>query len=368
MGEAADAPEAESDTDTARLKHAAKDGRPVIVITGASSGIGRCTAKLFAQKGWQVGLIARGEIGLQAASADVAREGATTIAIQADVAELSALETAAAQFERRLGPIDVWVNCAGNATFGRFLDTPADEFQRVTDVTYLGTVNGTRAALQRMLPRDRGVIINVCSAVAYHGMPLMSSYSGAKHAVRGFGQSVRAELAEEGSRVRLSTLFPPAVNTPFFEHAVSHMGRAARPMPPVYQPEIVADAIYLAATSTCLEMPVSFTTVLFSIGARFVPGFVRQLIRKLGYSGQLTDTSVSPNLRPTLFAASDRASPVHGRFSAEARSNSMHISLLRAWAALKKQTHRAAAATTSAAPKSRPEVSQTRKVRPSDLA
>jgi short-subunit dehydrogenase len=366
MGEAADAPEAESDTDAARPKYAMKDGPPVIVITGASSGIGRCTAKLFAQKGWQVGLIARGEIGLQAASADVAREGATTLAIQADVAEFSALETAAAQFERRLGPIDVWVNCAGNATFGRFLDTPADEFQRVTDVTYLGTVNGTRVALQRMLPRDRGVIINVCSAVAYHGMPLMSSYSGAKHAVHGFGQSVCAELAEEGSRVRLSTVFPPAVNTPFFEHAVSHMGRAARPMPPVYQPEIVADAIYLAATSKCLEMPVSFTTILFSIGARFVPGFVRQLIRKLGYSGQLTDTSVSPNLRTTLFAASDRASPVHGRFSAEARSNSTHISLLKAWAALKNQNARASATTTSVAPESRPEVSQTRKV-PSDL-
>jgi short-subunit dehydrogenase len=344
MGETVDAPEAETDTDTPRPKYAVKDGPPVIVITGASSGIGRCTAKLFAQKGWRVGLIARGEVGLQAASADVARGGTATVAIQADVAEFSALETAAAQFERQLGPIDVWVNCAGNATFGRFLDTPADEFRRVTDVTYLGTVNGTRVALQRMLPRDRGAIINVCSAVAYHGMPLMSSYAGAKHAVRGFGQSVCAELAEEGSRVRLSTLFPPAVNTPFFEHAVSHMGRPARPMPPVYQPEIVANAIYLAATSTYVdEMPVSFTTLLFSMGARLVPGFVRQLIRKLGYSGQLTDTSVSPISRSTLFAASDRASPVHGRFGAEARSNS----LLQAWAALRNLNQREPATTTS---------------------
>ncbi len=200
-----------------------KDGA-VVVVTGASSGIGRSTAELFARRGWRVGLIARGEAGLQAARSDVERQGGMAATVQADVTDLVALDAAVAHFEETLGPIDIWVNCAGNGTYGRFLDTPADQFQRVTDVTYLGTVNGTRVALRRMLPRDRGSIINVCSAVAYHGMPLLSSYSGAKHAVRGFGQSICAELSEEGSRVRLTTIFPPAVNTPFFEHAISHMG------------------------------------------------------------------------------------------------------------------------------------------------
>ena len=244
----------------------------VVVITGASSGIGRCTAGLFARRGWRVGLIARGEAGLLAACADVQGHGGTAAMARADVTEPDALEAAAAAIEQALGPIDVWVNCAGNGTYGRFMDTPADEFRRVTEVTYLGTVNGTRVALRRMIPRDHGCIVNVCSAVAFRGMPLLSWYSGAKHAVRGFDQSIRSELAEDGSRVRVTTVLPPAVNTPFFDHAVSHMGLPGRPTPPVYQPEMVADAIHLAATSIRREMPLSFTTVLFSLGARFVPG------------------------------------------------------------------------------------------------
>jgi short-subunit dehydrogenase len=263
---------------------------------------------------------------------------------QADVTDLPALNAAAASFEQTLGPIDVWVNCAGNGAYGRFLDTPADEFQRVTDVTYLGTVNGTRVALERMLPRDRGCVINVCSAVAYRGMPLLSSYSGAKHAVRGFGQSVCAELSQEGSRVCLTTVFPAAVNTPFFEHAVSHMGRPGRPIPPVYQPEIIAQAIYLAAFAKRREMPVSFTTVLFSIGVRLAPGLVDRAIRKLGYGGQLADRTASsaPQRDTTLFAASDRASPARGAFGAEARSSSMHIRILHAIAALTRRSRRGA--------------------------
>jgi short-subunit dehydrogenase len=167
----------------------------VVVITGASSGIGRCAAALFARQGWRVGLIARGEVGLQAASGDVERQGAVAATARADVVDLDALEEAATHIERALGPIDVWVNCAGNGTYGRFLDTPAAEFQRVTDVTYQGTVNGTRVALRRMLPRDSGRIVNVCSAVAFRGMPLLSSYSGAKHAVRARVDRPRARCA-----------------------------------------------------------------------------------------------------------------------------------------------------------------------------
>ncbi len=323
----------------------------VVVITGASSGIGRCTAGLFARHGWRVGLIARGQAGLLAACGDVERHGAMAATAQADVTEPDALEAAAARIEQALGPIDVWVNCAGNGTYGRFLDTPAAEFRRVTDVTYLGTVNGTRVALQRMVPRDRGRIVNVCSAVAFHGMPLLSSYSGAKHAMRGFDQSVRAELSQDGSRVWLTTMFPPAVNTPFFDHAVSHMGRPGRPMPPIYQPEVVAEAIHLAATTRRREMPVSFTTLLFSIGVRLVPGLVERAIRRLGYAGQLTGQAASlARHDPTLFAASDRAAPVRGAFDAQARSGSVHVRILCGLARLSGWSRRAPRAPSAAVP------------------
>ncbi len=321
-----------------------RPGRPeevrprVVVITGASSGIGRCTAGLFARRGWRVGLIARGEAGLRASRADVEAQGGTAALARADVTDPEALEQAAAAIERALGRFDVWVNCAGNGTYGRFLDTPATEFRRVTDVTYLGTVNGTRVALRRMVPRDHGCVVNVCSAVAFRGMPLLSSYSGAKHAVRGFDQAVRAELWEEGSRVRVTTVLPPAVNTPFFDHAISYMGLPGRPIPPVYQPEMVAEAIHLAAISDRREMPLSFTTVLFSLGVRLTPRLVDRAIRRLGYGGQLTDQPASlARHDPTLFAASERASPVHGAFSEQARPASVHVRLITLLARLRPQ-------------------------------
>lgn len=314
---------------------------PVIVITGASSGIGHCTAGLFARRSWRVGLIARGEAGLRAAYDDVERHGAMAAMAQADVTEPDALEVAAARIERALGPIDVWVNCAGNGTYGRFMDTPAEEFRRVTEVTYLGTVNGTRVALQRMVPRDHGRIVNVCSAVAFHGMPLLSSYSAAKHAMRGFDQSIQAELSQDGSRVSLTIVFPPAVNTPFFDHAVSHMGKPRRPMSPVYQPEVVADAIYLAVVTGRVEMLVTFTSILFSIGVRLVPSLVRRAIRRLGYARQLTDQAASlARYEPTLFAPSTEAPPVRGAFDAQARSVSVHIRILRVLARLTWKSHR----------------------------
>lgn len=314
---------------------------PIVIITGASSGIGRATAVVFARHGWHVGLIARGHAGLDAAKHEVVVQASGThkdimvATAVADVSDPDALETAAVRLEAVLGAADVWINCAGNGTFGRFLDTPHQEFKRVTDVTYMGSVNGTRAALSRMLPRDHGCIVNVCSAVAFHGMPLLSSYSGAKHALRGFSQAVRAELAQDGSRVRLATVFPPAVNTPFFDHAISHMGALGRPMSPVYQPQVIADAIYLAATTQRQEMLISFTTVLFAMGMRLMPSVVSRAIRRLGYEGQLThDQAAKARHKPTLFAASETASPARGGFDTISRATSLHVTLLQWFARL----------------------------------
>lgn len=332
-------PHAPPHASTRRSRAPADDGRAaVVVITGASSGIGRCTAALFARYGWRVGLIARGSAGLDATHDDVERYGALAASAPADVTDPDALEVAATHIETALGPIDVWINCAGNGTFGRFLDIPADEFQRVTNVTYLGTVNGTRVALRRMLPRDHGSIVNVCSAVAYHGIPLLSSYSGAKHAVRGFGQAIRAELSRDGSHVGLTTLFPPSVNTPFFDHAISHVGLLGRPMSPVYQPELIAEAIHVAALGKGREFPVTFTAILFSLGVRFFPGMVRRAIHMMHPDRQLTGQTASFDRHmPTLFEPSDQASPVRGAFDAQASSWSLHVCLLRLRARFSRQ-------------------------------
>jgi len=215
------------------------------------------------------------------------------------------------------------------------MDVPEPEFNRVTGVTYLGMVNGTRAALRRMQPRDSGAIVNVCSAIAFHGMPLLSSYSGAKHAVRGFTKAVRRELRQDGSRVRLTTIYPPAVNTPFFSHAASHMGRPPRPMRPVYQPEVVAGAIHLAVMSRRPEMQVGGVTVLFALAAKLAPGLVGKAILRLGPAGQTTDSPEAMRLRkPTLFAPSPDPSGIRGPFDDGARTFSVQMWASRHRAAL----------------------------------
>lgn len=306
----------------------------VVVITGASSGIGRCTAALFSRHGWQVGLIARSGPGLDAVRRDLALAGGSAVAAVADVADAAALERAAKHLENALGPFDAWVNCAGNGVYGRFVDVPEAEFNRVTVVTYLGTVNGTRVALRRMLPRGAGVIVNVCSAIAFHGMPLLSSYSGAKQAIRGFTRAVRCELRHGGSRVRLTTLYPPAVNTPFFSHAASHMDKPPRPMRPVYQPEVVAGSIHLAVKAYRPEMQVGGTTVLFALATRVVPRLVGKAILRLGSAGQTTGCPEAARLRkPTLFAPSPDPSAARGPFGDGARACSAQM-----WASRRRAT------------------------------
>ncbi len=296
----------------------------VVVITGGSSGIGLCTASLFSRKGWHVGLIARGQVGLDSARDVLAREGGVVHAVSADVADASALEAAASRLESLLGPIDVWINGAGNGVFGKFLSVPDLEYRRVTEVTYFGTVNGTRAALRRMLPPDRGVIVNVCSGIAFHGMPLLSSYSGAKHAVRGFTDAIRAELRQERVNIRIAIVFPPAVNSPFFSHAVTHMERPPRPMRPVYQPELIAEGIFRAATGQRRAVTIGSVTVLFGLLSALFPRLIEGAIFRLGYEGQMTDCPQAAALRePTLFAPSPRPAGMRGPFDAQAQRFSL---------------------------------------------
>jgi short-subunit dehydrogenase len=303
-----------------------------VIITGGSSGIGLCTALLFAKRGWRVGLIARGAAGLASAVAAVQAEGAPmaaeVAAEVADVADGAALERAAAAIAARLGTPAVWINCAGNGVYGRFDAVPVAEYDRVTAVTYAGTVNGTRVALALMAARGAGTVVNVCSAIAFHGMPLMTSYAGAKAAVRGFGQALRAELRMAGSDMRVCTVFPPAVNTPFFSHAVSHMGWPARPAPPVYQPEVIAAGIYLAARLAPPELAITGTAALFSLACRISPRSIAWAMTRLGFDGQLTrDAAAAAAEVPTLFAPAEEAARKHGTFGDMARSRSLMVGL-----------------------------------------
>ena len=314
-------------------RHSARAPRRVVCITGGSSGIGRCTAGLFARQGWNVGLIARGQAGLADAAGDVRGAGAIAATAVADVSDADALRHAAEQIVAALGLPDVWINCAGNGVYGRFEQVSQAEFDRVTAVTYGGTVNGCRLALSLMAPRGSGTIVNVCSAAAFHGLPLMTSYAGAKAAVRGFAQALQAELRIAGSRIRVTTVFPPAVNTPFFSHAVSHMDWPARPAPPVYQPEVVAAGIHLAATKGGAEVVVSGTASAFRLATRIAPGLIAWCMTQMGFDSQLS-RDAEPGLlaNPTLFEPAACASPVRGPFGRHARTTSLHLAAARALA------------------------------------
>ena len=298
----------------------AKEGaeaRPgVVAITGASSGIGRTTALLFARRGWRVGLIARNPETLEDVRGEIAEAGGTSVVAPADVADPAALGAAADAVEAVLGPLDVWVNNAGVGIFGSFAEVPDAEFRRLTDVNYLGAVNGTRVALARMTARNSGTIVQIVSAIGFRGVPLQAAYSGAKWALRGFTEAVRAELAADRSAVRVSMVFPPSVNTPFFEHAVSHMPRAVRPPPPMYQPEVVADAIFLAATTGRREVRVSSTTWAIAAASALAPGLMDQVAGRLGTVSQQSSKPVRSE--PNLFQPG-RTGGARGRFGGESR-------------------------------------------------
>jgi NAD(P)-dependent dehydrogenase (short-subunit alcohol dehydrogenase family) len=266
--------------------------------------------------------VARGHDGLEGARGDVEGLGRRALPISADVAEAAQVDEAAERTESDLGPIDVWVNNAMTTVFAPFREIEPDEFRRVTEVTYLGVVWGTRAALNRMVPRNRGTIVLVGSALAYRGIPLQSAYCGSKHAIKGFFEAVRSELMHDGSEVRISMVELPAVNTPQFDHCRTRMPKQPQPVPPIYQPEVAADGIAWAAQSGERELYVGAPTWKTIWGERIAPGIGDRYLAKNGYSGQMADEPVNGERPDNLFAPVQGDRGAHGRFEQDSRQRS----------------------------------------------
>ena len=280
----------------------------VVVVTGASGGVGRAVACDFGAKGDRVGLLARGELGLDGAVKDVEHAGGRALAVPTDVADHRQVEAAAEQVERTLGPIDIWVNVAFTSVFAPFTQIDPDEYRRVTEVTYLGYVYGTRAALDRMLARDHGTIVQVGSTLAYRGIPLQTAYCGAKHAIQGFTEAVRCELLHQNSRVRITMVQLPAVNTPQFGWVLNRLPNRPRPVPPVYQPEVAARAVVHAADHPRRrEYWVGGSTVGTLMANKLAPGLLDRYLARTGYAAQQTDQPADPGRPVNLWE------PVDGR-------------------------------------------------------
>ena len=316
----------------------------VVVVTGASSGVGRATVRELARRGASVGLIARGRDGLDAAAKEVEAEGGTALVVSADVGRADQVDGAADAIEDALGPIDVWVNDAMTTVFAPFTEVSAEEFRRVTETTYLGTVYGTMAALRRMRPRDRGVIVQVGSALAYRSIPLQSAYCGSKHAIHGFTSSVRCELLHDHSGVRIVEVHLPAVNTPQFDHCLAKMPNHPQPVPPIYQPEIAARAIAWAATYPRREYWVGATTAATILANRFVPGLLDRYLAMTNYRAQQTGRPLQPDRRTNLWDPIEGDPGAHGDFDARSERRSPQ-----AWASRHRRQLLAAAAAASIA-------------------
>lgn len=297
----------------------------VVVITGASAGVGRATAHAFAARGARLGLIARGADRLDATLAEVEARGGKGIVIPVDVADADGLDQAAEHIERTLGPIDIWVNAAMATVFGPFHSLTPEEFRRATEVTYLGFVHGTMAALRRMRPWNRGTIIQVGSALAYRSVPLQSAYCGAKAAIRGFTDSIRSELIHDRSDIHITMVQMPALNTPQFDWARNKLRHRPQPMPPIFQPEVAAEAIVFASSARRREIYVGGPTVQAILGNILAPGLLDRLLARKGYRGQLTDTLETPGRPDNLFAPVAVEHQTHGRFDARAKAYSAEL-------------------------------------------
>jgi len=302
-----------------------------VVITGASAGVGRATARAFAARepGTRVALLARGQDGLAGAERDVRDLGGVPLVLPTDVADADQVEAAAQRAEDELGPIEVWVNCAMTGVFAPFLELTPQEFHRVTEVTYLGYVHGTMAALRRMTARDRGHVVQVGSALAYRGIPLQSAYCGAKHAIQGFTESVRTELLHDRSSVRVTSVHLPAMNTPQFRIVRSKMDRQAQPVPPLYSPDVAARAIESASRSRRREVWVGAPTVGTVLGARLAPGLLDHYLGRTGYESQLIDEPRDPGQPDNLFAPVPGDHGAYGPYADRAHPRSLQAALAR---------------------------------------
>jgi NADP-dependent 3-hydroxy acid dehydrogenase YdfG len=316
----------------------------VVAVTGASAGIGRATVRELAARGADVGLIARGEERLNAAAEEVRRAGRRACVAPADVADADAVEAAAARIEAELGPIDVWINVAMTAVLAELWDCTPEEMKRVTEVTYLGSIHGIQAALRRFRGRDRGVIVQVGSALSRRGIPLQASYCGAKHAIKGALDSLRAELIHEGSNVKVSLVQLPGVNTPQFDWVRTRLHHHPEPVPPIYQPEVAARAIAWAAEHPRREIWVGFPTVYTIVGERVASGFMDRYLGRTNVKAQQTQRDIDPAQRPdNLFGPPPGDPGAHGAFDDQAHPRSPQL-----WMVMHKRALATAAAAVGA--------------------
>ena len=299
--------------------------REIVVVTGASAGIGRAVGRLFARRGADIALLARGRDGLEAAAREVEAAGGRAVVVAADVADADAVEAAAGRVEDDLGPIDVWVNNAMTTVFAPVWDVSAAEFRRATEVSYLGTVYGTMAALRRMRPRNRGVIVQVGSALSYRAIPLQSAYCGAKFAARGFTDSVRTELAHERSGVRMTSVHLAGFNTPQFGWCLSRLPNHPQPVPPTYQPEVAAEGIWFAAHHRRREVWVGAPAVATILANRVVPGLLDRYLGRTGFDSQQTDEPVPADRPVDLWEPVPGDAGAHGRFDDRAHPRSAQL-------------------------------------------
>lgn len=302
--------------------------RRVVVVTGASGGIGRATAVAFGRTGAKVALLARGAAGLSAATAEVAAAGGTPLPIPVDVSVADEVTAAARRIEEELGPIDVWVNVAFTSVFAPLTEISPEEYKRVTEVSYLGYVYGTMTALHLMVPRNRGTIVQVGSALAYRGIPLQSAYCGAKHAIQGFNEALRCELLHDRSGIHTTMVQMPAVNTPQFSWVLSRLPRKAQPVPPIYQPEVAARAVlYAADHPRRREYWVGGSTMKVLTANAIVPAVLDRYLARTGYESQQTG-EVKPDDQPAnLWEPADveRDYGAHGAFDDRSSASSTQL-------------------------------------------